>query len=185
MTDGTLDAGSDRTLTLDYLTGFGNEHATESEPGVLPKRGNSPQRVTGDLYAEQISGTAFTASRADTRRTWLYRRRPSVRHVTGLSEVDPGPIRTAPHGECTAPISQLRWSPVPIDEGADTTWLSGLSTVAANGDAHLQRGGATHLYHATRSMEGEVFVNADGELLILPEIGELRLVTEMGVLEAR
>ena len=88
-----------------------------------------------------------------------------------------------PHGERSAPVAQLRWSPVPIDDSVPTTWLSGLRTIAANGDAHLQRGGATHLYHATRSMEAEVFVNADGELLILPEIGGLRLVTELGVLE--
>lgn len=196
---------------LDYLTGFGNEHESEAEPGVLPKGRNSPQQVAGGLYAEQISGTAFTASRADTRRSWFYRRRPSVRHVTGLGEIDTGELRTAPHGERAAPVAQLRWSPIPIPDPAGTngnhtdrgpTWLSGLRTVAANGNAHLQRGGATHLYHATRSMGGRaadhdadigpgpdgegrdtVFVNADGELMILPEIGRLRLVTEMGLLD--
>ncbi len=168
---------------LVYLTGFGNEHVTEAEPGVLPERGNSPQRVAGGLYAEQLSGTAFTVPRADNRRTWLYRRRPSVRHVVDLTEIDPGAVGTAPHGERAAPVGQLRWDPRPVDETGSATWLSGLWTVAANGDADRQEGAAAHLYNATESMRGEAFVDTDGELLLLPETGRLRLVTEMGILE--
>lgn len=170
-------------MTLgDYLSGFGNEHATEAVEGVLPHGQNSPQRVAHDLYAEQLSGTAFTAPRAHNMRSWLYRMRPSVRHVANLQEIDAGLIRTAPCREVHAPVAQMRWSPVPIDTSTPTTWLSGLRTIAANGDAHLQRGAATHLYFATAPMVDEVFVNADGELLIIPEVGGLRLVTEFGVL---
>lgn len=167
---------------LRYQSGFGNEHTTEAEPGVLPKGRNSPQRVANDLYAEQLSGTAFTVARARNLRSWLYRIRPSVRHIADLVEVDPGLIRTGPCREGRAPVAQLRWDPVPLDRARPTTWLSGLSTVAVNGDAHLQCGAANHLYFATESMVDEVFVDADGELLILPEQGRLRLVTEMGVL---
>ena len=170
---------------LEYLSGFGNEHATEAVDGVLPIGQNSPQRVAHDLYAEQISGTAFTAPRAVNTRSWLYRRRPSVRHITGLREIDPGLIRTSPCREAAPPVAQLRWDPVPIDERDGLTWLDGLRTVAANGDAHLQMGAATHLYFATASMVDEVFVDADGELLIVPQQGTLHLVTEMGALTIR
>ena len=102
--------------------------------------------------------------------------------MADLHEIDAGLIRTAPCREVHAPVAQLRWNPVPIDEATPTTWLTGLRTIAANGDAHLQRGAATHLYFATESMVDEVFVDADGELLIIPEVGGLRLVTEFGVI---
>ncbi len=169
---------------IDYQSGFGNEHASEAEPGVLPHGRNSPQRVAHDLYTEQLTGTAFTMARAANLRTWLYRVRPSVRHVTDLVDIDRGPLRTAPCRDVAAPVAQLRWDPVPVDEAAPATWLTGLHTVAVNGDAHLQRGAATHLYLATESMVDEVFVDADGELLIVPQDGAIRLVTEMGVLTA-
>ncbi len=166
---------------LEYQTGFGNEHATEAVAGVLPKGQNSPQRVAHDLYAEQLSGTAFTTPRAGNLRSWLYRVRPSVRHLTDLRPIDPGNLHTAPGPRASAPVSQLRWDPIDVlGDGEAGTFLSSLSTVAVNGDAHLQRGAATHLYSATESMVDEVFVNADGELLIVPERGELLLVTEFG-----
>jgi homogentisate 1,2-dioxygenase len=166
---------------VEYQSGFGNEHATEAEPGVLPIGRNSPQRVAHDLYTEQLTGSAFTAPRAEAYRTWMYRMRPSVRHVTGLVDIDPGNIRTSPCREGSPPVAQLRWSPVGVGD-EPRTWLEGLSTMAANGDAHLGRGAATHLYFANRSMEDEVFADADGELLILPQLGTLRLVTELGTL---
>ena len=99
---------------VEYQSGFGNEHATEAEPGVLPIGQNSPQRVTHDLYTEQLTGSAFTVARSDALRTWMYRIRPSVRHVTGLRDIDPGRIRTAPCREGAPPVAQLRWSPVAI-----------------------------------------------------------------------
>ena len=64
-----------------YLSGFGNEFATEALEGALPVGRNSPQRCPYGLYAEQLSGTAFTAPRADNRRSWLYRIRPSAMHL--------------------------------------------------------------------------------------------------------
>lgn len=168
---------------LDYLRGFGNHHETEAVPGVLPQGQNSPQRVAHDLYAEQLSGTAFTAPRATNQRSWLYRIRPSVRHLNNLVEIDTGAWRTGPHGEQGPAAGQLRWDPLPLDLGAGRTWLTGLSTVAANGNAHLGTGGAVHVYVADSSMTNEVVVNGDGELLIAPQSGELRLVTEFGMLD--
>jgi len=166
---------------LEYLTGFGNEHATEATPGVLPVGQNSPQRVAHDLYAEQISGTAFTKPRAQNQRSWMYRARPSVRHITGLQPLDTQWLATSPDRGYSGPVMQMRWSPIPVEPGE--TWLSGLRTVATNGDAAVQAGGATHMYFATESMVDVVFVNADGELLIVPEQGHLRLSTEMGRLD--
>ena len=66
------------TSSARYQSGFGNEFASEAVEGALPRGRNSPQKVERGLYAELLSGTAFTAPRADNRRTWLYRRRPSV-----------------------------------------------------------------------------------------------------------
>ncbi|KOX80035.1 Homogentisate 1,2-dioxygenase, partial [Melipona quadrifasciata] len=67
---------------LQYLTGFGNEFSSEDErcPGALPVGQNNPQRCPYGLYAEQLSGTSFTAPRFRNRRSWLYRVRPSVVH---------------------------------------------------------------------------------------------------------
>ena len=166
---------------IEYQSGFGNEHVTEAEPGVLPIGQNSPQRVTHDLYTEQLTGSAFTAPRADALRTWMYRIRPSVRHVTALRDIEAGNLRTSPCREGTPPVAQLRWSPIGVPD-EPLSWLEGLCTLAANGDAHLGTGAATHLYVANRSMDSEVFANADGEMLILPQQGALRLVTELGTL---
>jgi homogentisate 1,2-dioxygenase len=168
---------------LTYLTGFGNEHASEALPGVLPAGQNSPQNVAYGLYAEQLSGSAFTTPRARNLRTWLYRIRPSIAHFSGrLAEAEPGLWRTAPCREARLPVTQLRWDPLPIAAGR-YSWLEGLCTIATCGDASMQIGGAVHLYRATESMTNQVVVDADGELLIAPELGGLRLVTELGVLE--
>ena len=48
-----------------YMSGFGNELATEAGAEALPEGRNSPQRVPYGLYAEQLSGTAFTAPRRE------------------------------------------------------------------------------------------------------------------------
>jgi homogentisate 1,2-dioxygenase len=167
---------------LRYLTGFGNEHASEAVPGTLPIGQNSPKRVAHGLYNEQLSGTAFTVPRARNRRSWLYRIRPSVLHSTGATQVDRGLIRTAPSPEAVTPSTQLRWDPFPSTGGGD--WLDGLATIATNGNAAMQAGGAVHHYVADRSMGSRVFVNMDGELMITPYDGSLLLRTEMGHLTA-
>jgi homogentisate 1,2-dioxygenase len=170
------------TEKLEYLTGFGNEHASEAVPGALPKGQNSPQRPALGLYAEQLSGTAFTAPRAANRRSWLYRIRPSVTHKP-FRRMDNGALRTSPCDEAAPPPNQLRWDPIPIPS-APTDFLAGLITVATNGDAAAQSGIGVHAYAANRSMADRFFTNADGEMLIVPQQGRVRLATEMGTVEA-
>ena len=151
----------------DYLSGFGNEFVSEAIPGTLPEGQNNPQVPPRGLYTEQLSGTAFTVPNARNRRTWLYRIRPSVRHAWSFTEADHLMIRTAPCREAQPPIGQLRWNP-PEFPDHPSTFLTGLRTVATNGDAHTQTGMAVHIYMATTSMTDTYFYNADGEFLVVP-----------------
>ncbi len=164
-----------------YMTGFGNHSSTEAVPGALPIGQNSPQRPPLGLYAEQLSGTAFTAPRAENRRSWLYRLRPSAGHPPYRPHPQ-GLIRSAPFTETPANPNRLRWDPIENDE-AQRDFVEGLVTVAGNGDAALSEGIGVHLYLANRSMQGRVFYNADGELLLVPQHGRLSIFTELGVLE--
>ncbi len=168
---------------LTYLSGFGNQHSSEAVPGALPIGRNSPQRAPLGLYAEQLSGTAFTEPRAHNRRSWLYRIRPSAAHP-GLTRTDNGAIRTAPFTESVPDPNRLRWDPLP-EPGPGTDFVAGLWTLGGNGDATQRTGMAVHLYHANASMTDRIFSDADGELLIVPERGELLLHTEFGMLHAR
>ena len=160
-----------------YQSGFGNEFATEALPGVLPQGRNSPQKVPYGLYAEQLSGTAFTAPRHANRRSWLYRIRPAAVHK---------PFKPLPEGrfhnrfdEQPATPNQLRWDPFPLPS-APTDFIAGLMTVAGNGGPAGQTGVGIHIYAANRSME-RFFYDADGELLIVPQEGRLKISTELGV----
>jgi homogentisate 1,2-dioxygenase len=161
------------------LSGFGAHHESEAVPGALPVGQNSPQRPAFGLYAEQISGTAFTAPRATNLRSWLYRLRPSAGHPP-FARIGDALIRTAPcaEGECSP--NRLRWRPMPMPS-APTDFIAGLMTMATCGDARAQHGAGVHLYAANRSME-RVFYCADGELLVVPQEGGLELATEFGAL---
>ena len=161
-----------------YLTGFGNEFATEALPGALPEGQNSPQRAPLGLYAEQLSGTAFTAPRGELRRSWLYRARPTASHRP-YRRRDNGHLRDGPFGEVETPPNRLRWNPLPWPE-RPTDFVDGLTTLAGNGDPANGSGIAIHLYFAGHAMTDRVFVDADGELLIVPQEGGLRLATELG-----
>ncbi|MFI6052159.1 homogentisate 1,2-dioxygenase [Streptomyces violascens] len=168
---------------LGYSHGFGNEHSSEAVPGALPQGRNAPQRAPLGLYAEQLSGSAFTEPRADNRRSWLYRIRPSAAHPP-FARTDNGHLRSAPFTESVPDPNRLRWNPLP-EPPAGTDWLAGLWTLGGNGDATQRTGMAVHLYHANSSMNTRVFSDADGELLIVPERGGLLLRTELGLLAAR
>ena len=163
-----------------YQSGFGNEFATEALPGALPVGRNSPQSPPYGLYAEQISGTAFTAPRAHNRRSWLYRIRPAVVHEP-FRPLESGRL-TSRFDDVPAPPTQLRWNPPPMPD-MPTDFVVGLTTMGGNGGPQAQAGCGIHLYAANRSMEGRFFYDADGELLIVPQQGRLRLYTELGVLE--
>jgi len=162
-----------------YLSGFGNEFATEALPGALPQHRNSPQQVAYGLYAEQISGTAFTAPRSHNRRSWLYRIRPAAVHGSFVPLDAP---RLVSRFDNAAPPNQLRWSPLPMPT-TPTDFVDGWVTMAGNGSAEAMTGCAVHLYAANQSMAGRYFYNADAELLIVPQLGRLRIATELGVLD--
>ena len=169
---------------LAYMTGFENAFATEARAGALPIGRNSPQKAPLGLYAEQLSGTAFTAPRHVNKRTWFYRIRPSVKHGRGFVAADRGLIRTAPcRDESDTPIGQMRWRPIAIPEES-CDFLAGLRTIATCGDVHLQAGMASHVYVANASMERRYLYNADGELLLVPQENVIRVFTECGLIDA-
>jgi len=161
-----------------YFPGFGGHFESEAIPGALPRGRNSPQRPAFGLYAEQLSGTAFTAPRHENRRSWLYRMRPSAEHAPFRRYEGAALFAPGIDAEPLAP-NRLRWSPLPLPE-EPTDFVDGLTTMVANRDPADLEGVAVHIYRANRGMERRAFFNADGELLIIPEQGRLELLTEMG-----
>jgi homogentisate 1,2-dioxygenase len=166
--------------TPKYQTGFGNEHASEALAGALPVGRNSPQKVPYGLYAEQLSGTAFTAPRHANRRSWLYRIRPSALH--GSFEAFEQIAFHNRFDEAPTSPDQMRWSPFPLPD-VPTDFIDGLFTMAGNGSAAAQTGVGIHLYACNKPMAARYFYDADGELLIAPQQGRLSIATEFGVLE--
>jgi homogentisate 1,2-dioxygenase len=159
--------------SIAYLSGFGNEHASEAISGALPAGRNSPQRPAYGLYAEQISGTPFTVPRRESRRSWLYRIRPSAMHP---------PYHRIANGHIGGPFAaatpnRLRWSPLPMP-ASGTDFLGGMVTMLASPDAPAN-GVSIHIYCASGAMQ-RVFWNADGEMLLIPQQGRLALDTELG-----
>jgi homogentisate 1,2-dioxygenase len=166
---------------MSYMTGFGGQFESEAVDGALPKGRNSPQRPAYGLYAEQLSGTAFTMPRHENRRTWLYRMRPTADHRPFVRY--DGALLFAP-GTVTEPLApnRLRWDrPSDLPQGKD--FIDGMVTMLVNRDPADLEGVAIHLYRASKSMENRVFVDADGEMLIIPQHGALRIATELGVIE--
>lgn len=161
-----------------YIPGFGNHVSTEAVAGALPEGRNSPQRPAFGLYAEQLSGTAFTAPRYENRRSWLYRLRPSADHRPFAPYAGAPLFVAAPSAEPLAP-NRLRWSPQALPEGP-TDFIDGIVTILGNGAPEQLEGVAFHIYAANRDMHDRVFVDADGELLIIPEMGRLTVLTELG-----
>jgi homogentisate 1,2-dioxygenase len=160
--------------------GFGNTFSSEALPGALPARQNSPRQPPYNLYAEQVNGTGFTGRRPENLRTWLYRVRPSSQRRAFAPLPHP---RFGAAFEGRAPeINLAGWAPLPAPEGG-RDFLDGLVTVAGAGSAALRRGCAVHLYCANRDMDRRAFYDADGDLLLVPELGALTLLTELGPLE--
>ncbi|HVB89962.1 MAG TPA: homogentisate 1,2-dioxygenase [Beijerinckiaceae bacterium] len=185
MDDASIErSGPTRAATaIAYMAGFGNQFETEALPGALPLGRNSPQRCAYGLYAEQMSGSPFTAPRNANERSWLYRIRPSVKHFGRFKPMDCGLWRTAPCREVEVVPEQLRWDPVPLPSER-VSLIEGMRTLTTAGDAQALAGMAAHVFLATSSMQDEAFVDADGELLFVLQQGGLRFVTEFGVIEA-
>lgn len=171
-------------MTARYQSGFANHFETEALEGALPQGRNSPQRPAFGLYAEQISGTAFTAPRGENRRSWLYRIRPSVKHIAHYGAVERGLWLSAPVDYSPdAPLGPMRWDPVK-PPAAPHDLIEGVRTVTAAGDVRAQEGVAVHLFSANKAMADRYFYSADGEMLFAPQAGGLVFRTEMGTIEA-
>ena len=163
-----------------YSSGFGNEFATEAVEGALPAGRNSPQQAPLGLYAEQLSGTAFTQPRGVNRRSWVYRILPSAKHPA-FSRIDNKNLKGTPFDELEPNPNRLRWDPLPLPiEDTSQDFIDGLFTVGGNGDVKTRAGIAVHLYAANRSMRDRYFVDSDGELLLVPELGAVIAHTELG-----
>ncbi|KAG6046377.1 hypothetical protein E4U39_001420 [Claviceps sp. Clav50 group G5] len=170
-----------------YQCGFNSHFESEAIEGALPIGQNSPQQPPLGLYAEKLSGTAFTAPRHENKQTWLYRVLPSCAHA---------PFRPASHEEtadnATAVESlhyipnQLRWDPFSHDEAHENDFVTGLRLVAANGDPARKQGLGIYIYAAGRDMDPQTaYYSADGDLLIVPQEGDLDIRTELGCLLVR
>ena len=163
-----------------YMPGFGNDFETESLPGALPQGQNSPQNCAYGLYAEQLSGSPFTAPRGTNERSWLYRIRPSVRHTGRFATTELPLWRSAPaNHEAVLSLQQMRWNPTPLPTDK-TSFLQGIRTMTTAGDVMAQSGMASHVYAANTDMVDEYCFNADGEMLLLPQQGTLDVFTELG-----
>src|SRR5438045_5750696 len=169
------------TDALRYMTGFGGHFESEAVPGALPKGRNSPQRPAYGLYAEQLSGSSFTAPRHANRRSWLYRMRPTADHRP-FAAYSGALLFGAPPSPAPLPPNRLRWDP-PIDLPDKTDFVDGIVTMLHARRPEELEGCAVHLYCASKSMDSRVFVDADGELVIIPRQGALELQTELGRLE--
>jgi homogentisate 1,2-dioxygenase len=178
-----MEAAMKSAILAGYMPGFGNDFETEALPGALPLGQNSPQRPAYGLYAEQLSGSPFTAPRGINERSWLYRMRPSVRHNGRFSKTSLPFWKTAPClDDHDLAIGQLRWGPPPMpNEG--TTFISGIRTMTTAGDVNTQTGMAAAVYLVNQSMKDEYFYNADGEMLVVPQSGGIRFFTELGKIE--
>ncbi len=167
-----------------YMPGFGNDFETEALPGALPQGRNSPQKCNYGLYGEQLSGTAFTAPGHQNERTWCYRIRPSVKHSHRYKKIDVPFWKSAPNIiQDVISLGQYRWDPIPFDD-KPKNWITGIRTMTTAGDVNTQVGMASHVYLVTDSMVDEYFYSADSELLIVPQEGEIRFATELGVINA-
>lgn len=170
-------------LPLEYMPGFGNDFETEALPGALPQGQNSPQKCNYGLYGEQLSGTPFTAPQHQNERTWCYRIRPSVKHTGRFQPYDLPYWKSAPLVvKDVTSLGQYRWDPLPLPK-EQLTWLTGMRTITTAGDVNTQVGMATHVYLVNTSMQDEYFYSADSELLVVPQQGQLRFATELGIIE--
>jgi homogentisate 1,2-dioxygenase len=163
-----------------YLSGFGNHFSSEARPGALPLDQNSPQKAPMGLYAEQLSGSAFTAPRSMNMYSWLYRIRPSVMHgyFTPMKELTAKTFFKPQHIN----PNQMRWDPVP-QSSEPQDFLEGLRTICGTGSSHEGRGLHVHLYSFNKNMNSRYFMNADGDFLMVPQAGALHVKTELGFMD--
>jgi len=174
-----------KTSRYHYQRGFGNHFCSEALSNSLPPDQNSPQQCPRGLYAEQLSGTAFTVKREQNQRSWLYRIRPSVCHKPYEECTNTNEFLVNEFSKAFSNPNQLRWKPydIPLVKEEQLDFVQGLRTICGAGDPSLKNGLAIHIYLANISMQNKSFYNADGDLLIVPQQGQLDIRTEFGCLE--
>ncbi|NRA43577.1 MAG: homogentisate 1,2-dioxygenase [Oligoflexales bacterium] len=166
----------------EYASGFASYFESEAIEGALPRGKNAPQKPPLGLYAEQLSGTAFTRPRSQNFRSWLYRIRPSVSQ--GKFSHLPMKLFSSPPFTNSEPSSpnQLRWDPLPIPQ-EQLDFIDGCVSWLGIGSPQSFAGGAIHLFVCTKPMKNRFFYNCDAEMLIVPQDGALSISTELGRLE--
>ncbi|KAJ2706989.1 hypothetical protein FB645_001130 [Coemansia sp. IMI 203386] len=178
MTDSAIDQQQQDPYS--YQSGFGNHFSSEALAGALPVGQNTPQVCPYGLYAEQLSGTAFTVARTGNQRTWLYRVRPSVMHLPFEPyQGNPYLVGTFDSRSAAPTCTQIRWLPFEIPQD-NIDFVDGLRTVGGAGDPSVRNGLAIHIFTATATMDKKTFCSADGDLLIVPQQGRLDIRTEFG-----
>ncbi|XP_020892522.1 homogentisate 1,2-dioxygenase [Exaiptasia diaphana] len=169
---------------LKYMSGFGNEFASEALPGALPKGQNNPKKCPYGLYNEQLSGSAFTAPRKDNVRSWLYRIRPSVMHKP-FEPLDEG-IVSSNWNEVPPNPNQMRWKPFDLpEEGSTVDFVQGLKTICGAGDTRSRHGIAVYVFSCNVSMNNKCLYSSDGDFLIVPQKGTLLVTTEFGKMQVK
>eukprot|EP01048_Picozoa_sp_COSAG05_P017884 COSAG05_NODE_2520_length_2950_cov_1.329358_2_plen_269_part_00 len=169
-----------RSRAIGYLSGFGNLLHSEALAGAVPRGQNSPVKCPYGLYAEKLSGTAFTAPRHRNMQSWLYRILPSVVHDP-WKPVSSGRWLSDFNSSATTTPNQLRWLP-PCISTVPHTFVTGLTTLAGAGEPTLRAGLGMHVYTANTDMTDACLVNSDGDFLIVPQEGVLTITTEFGIL---
>lgn len=167
---------------MQYMSGFGGHFSSEALPGALPCGQNSPQLCPYGLYAEQLSGSAFTTPRCKNLRSWLYRIRPSVMHTKFQLTENQRIFKQM--GEMETDPNQLRWSPVDLTllENKDIDFVGGMTLVCGAGEPSLKEGISIYNYAFNSSMKNKAMYNSDGDILIVPQHGTLNITTELGKL---
>ena len=165
---------------LNYLSGFNNYFNTEAQAGALPTDQNNPQNCPMDLFAEQLSGTAFTAPRAKNKKSWLYKLKPSVIDKE-FKLIESHLFLTPDFSNNTHLPTPMRWDPMEYPS-KPTSFIESLTTYVGNGNPKTKSGCAIHLYACNQPMEDTYFYNSDGDFLVVPQEGELLIKSEFGLL---
>lgn len=152
------------------LKGFGNIHQSEAIEGILPESQNAPQKLPHNLYAEQISGSAFTRERKDTLYTWVYRRLPSVIRP----DFEYRPFIEQPEFCQQHKPAPMRWGPIRYYSDYPVDFIDSLRPITGNEHCRI------YLYQCNKSMEDTYFSNFDAEMLFIPFEGSCLLKTELG-----
>ena len=82
--------------------------------------------------------------------------------------------------------NQLRWDPFDLDHQGDHDWITGMHLLAGAGDPIMKTGLGILVYSISRDMAtSSAFYSADGDLLVVPQLGSLDIRTELGSLLVR